>query len=108
VRGLVEAFTNARRGTRIPVLESSRQVLQQTTSGGHLALLVCARDDRADPWPLAFREMLQEVSQLVYLTALNQGRGSKRLRHRFVQRLRAIENDQEAAVGGGARGSAGR
>ena len=45
----VEAFTDARRGTRIPVLKSSCQILQKTTSGGDIDLLVGARDDRADP-----------------------------------------------------------
>jgi hypothetical protein len=65
--GVVEAFTDARRGTWIPVLESTRQIVQETTSGGDLDVPVGARDDRADPGPLAFREMLQDVSQLVDL-----------------------------------------
>jgi hypothetical protein len=97
--GFVEAFTHAHRGTRIPVVESSCQILQETTSGGDIDLLVGARDDRVGPWPLAFREMLQDVSELVHLAAMNQARGSKRLCHRFMQRLRAIEDDQQAAVG---------
>ena len=68
-------------------------------AGRDLGLLVGARDDRADPGPLSLRKMLQDIAQLVHLTAVDQGRGAKRLRHGFVQRLRAIEDDQEAAVG---------
>jgi hypothetical protein len=78
--------------------ESSGQVLQETSSGGDVDVLVGARDDRADPRPLTVGEMLQDVSVLVDLAAVNQSRGSKRLRHRFVQCLRAIEDDQQAAV----------
>ena len=70
--GLVESFTHARRGTRIPVLESSRQILQETTRRCDLGLLVGARDDRADPGPLPLRQMVQDVAELVDLTALNQ------------------------------------
>jgi len=43
--------------------------------------------------------MLQNISELVDLAAVNQRRRSKHLRHGFVQRLGAIQNDQEAAIG---------
>jgi hypothetical protein len=95
---LVEAFTDARRGTRRAILESSYQILEQAARGRNLRLLV-GPGDRADPWTLPLRQMLQDVSQLVHVTAVNQRGRTKRLRHRFVQRLRAVEDDQEAAVG---------
>ena len=97
--GIVEAFTDARCGTEISLLESSREILQETPSRGDVDLLGGARDDRARPEPLPLRQMLQDVAELVHLTAVHQGRGSKRLRHGLVQRLRAIEDDQETAVG---------
>jgi hypothetical protein len=43
--------------------------------------------------------MLQDVVSLWTLTASDRSRGSNRLRHRLVQRLRAIESYQVAAVG---------
>ena len=43
--------------------------------------------------------MLQNVAELVHMAAVNQRDRSKRLRHRFVQRLRAVENHQQAAIG---------
>src|SRR5438045_2214726 len=43
--------------------------------------------------------MFQNVSKLVHMTPMNQRSRTKRLRHRFVQRLRAVEDDQETAIG---------
>ena len=47
--GFVEAFTDAGRGAGIPVLESSREIVQETPSGGDIDLLVGARDDGSGP-----------------------------------------------------------
>ena len=43
--------------------------------------------------------MLQDVAQLVHVTAVNQRGGPQRLRHRLVESLRAIEDDQQPAIG---------
>ena len=63
--GLVETFTDTRRSAGVLILESAREILQETTSGSDVDLLVGTRDDRADPGPLAFRKMLQNVAEFV-------------------------------------------
>ena len=43
--------------------------------------------------------MLQDVPEFVDVTPVNQSGGAKRLGHRLVERLRAIEDDQQAPIG---------
>jgi len=52
-----------------------------------------------DPRALALWQVLQDVSKLVDVTAVKKRGRSKRLCHRFVQCLRAIEDHEETAVG---------
>ncbi len=80
------------------VLEAPRQILEQASRRRDLRL-VGPGHDRPHPGALALQEMLHDVPQLVDVTPVNEGGGAKGLRHRFVKRLRAIEDDQEAAVG---------
>ena len=51
-----------------------RQILQEATSGGDVDVLVGSGDDGADPGPLTFREMRQDVAELVHVAAVHQGR----------------------------------
>jgi hypothetical protein len=90
VRVSFEPFADTRGGTGVAVLESTRQILQQTSSGREVHLFVGADDDRADPRSLALGQRFQNVSKLVHMTPMNQRSRTKRLRHRLVQRLRAI------------------
>jgi len=93
----VEAFTDASAivGYRSRV---GAQILQWDGRGDDRDLLVAER-----PRPGARAAVIPGDApgccELVDLTASDQSRGSKRLRHRLVQRLRAIEGDQVAAVG---------
>ena len=96
---LFESFADAGRGTRVTVLQAPSQILQQASRSRDVRLLIRAHDDRADPRALTFRQMLQDVPEFVDVTPVNQCRLTKRLRHRFVQRFRAIEDDQETAIG---------
>jgi hypothetical protein len=95
---LVESFADARRRTWIAILKASRHILEQASRRRDLRLLVGAGDDRADPGTLPLRQMLEDVSEFVDAAAVHQRRRPKGLRHRFVQRFGAIEDDQEAAI----------
>ena len=56
-QGLLEPFAHARRRTRIAVVESTREILEETSSGRDVGLFVGARHDRADPWTLALGQV---------------------------------------------------
>ena len=53
----------------------------------------------ADPRPLTLGQVVENIPQLVDLASLHERQVAKGLADGFVQRLRAIEDDQEAAVG---------
>lgn len=68
----LEAFTDAGRRARVPLLEPAREIVQQTSGGGDLGLLIRARDDSADPWALTVGQMLKHVAQLMDLATMDQ------------------------------------
>ena len=58
-----------------------------------------ALQDRLHPGPLALRQMIEDVAQLVHLAALDKGDLAEGVAHGFPQGLRTIENHEQAAVG---------
>ena len=46
--GLVESFADASRGTRVPILEPPRQILQQAPGRRDLGVPIGSRQDRTD------------------------------------------------------------
>ena len=67
--------------------------------GLHVGTLVGPAQDRLRPRPLAVIEILENIAGLVDLTPLDQRRVSEGGVHRLAQCLRAIEDDEQAAIG---------
>ena len=72
---------------------------KQPLSGLHVGALVGAAQDRLRPRPLAVIEILEDVAHLVDLAPLDERGVAEGRAHRFAQRLRAIEDHEQAAVG---------
>ena len=80
-------------------LEPACEVEQETAGRGHVDTPIRALQDRLHPGPLALRQMIEDVAQLVHLAALDKGDLAEGVAHGFPQDLRTIENHEQAAVG---------
>ena len=94
----IEAFTDALGRTGMIGLESPCEVGEKATGRAHVGTARGAVQDRLRPGPLALRQVIEEVAQLVRLAALDERDGAEEITHRFPQGFRAIEDHQEAAV----------
>ena len=88
---LVEPLPYALGGTGIVVLQATRQILQEAAGLGDVGTAVGPRQDRLGRGALMVGQMIEHIAGLVHLAALDQGGLAKHLAHRFVQRLRAVE-----------------
>ena len=59
-------------------LEPACEVEQETAGRGHVDTPIRALQDRLHPGPLALRQMIEDVAQLVHLAALDKGDRSLR------------------------------
>ena len=96
---LVEPFPDTGGRTRMLAIQPAGEVLQAPAGRLDVGTRIGAREDRPDPRPLHLREMLEHVAPLVDLTTLHQGGAPERLGDRGMQRLPAVEDDQQTAFG---------
>ena len=96
---LVEPFPDAFSRTRILVVESAREILEQASGGSNIRATIGTIKHRADPRALALRQMVEHIPSLVHLTALDQRGAAEQLCHRpssafepsrITRRLRSV------------------
>ena len=73
--------------------------MQQAPGGLDVGARISPREDRLDPHALGLGQILEHVAPLVDLAPLHQGGGTEGLGHGRVERLRPIEDHEQAAIG---------
>lgn len=80
-------------------LQTSREIEQEPLRGLYVGALIGAAQDRLGPRPLPVIEILEDVAHLVHRAALHERGLAEGRAHRFAQRLRPVEDHEQAAVG---------
>jgi hypothetical protein len=80
-------------------LKSSCEIEEETEAVVTSALRLGALQDCFCPRSLPLRQMIKDIPQLVDLAALHQSNVAEEIADRFPQRLRAVEDHRQTAVG---------